>query len=642
MALRMQSRTDRWGDFEEVDLAAMCAANFKLSLGYAHAAQLMWDMAAPNHTQPIPWLTFIRVWPEGASDRDAVAYGEDNPLFEGYVENVVPGDSTRVNYTAYDPTYRASKEVVVMSTKWDEADLVADPKLPPVRTTGGVPRLVSNVKIDSDDDWSQQVADDVTLGGIASGILQFVYPWLHWLDAAPGDGSDFDRTTPYDSAEMDAIDFKPQEKLVFESESPRSALSRIERYEPRRRLIYEPGTKLWRLRDITASPIKTLRLNDGSIPFPVGSLNLTPSLEHCVSAITIYGPPSNETIEALWVDDDFTDPIYPSGTYADLSIYGPDYVIETVSGTDVISWNGWQLDEASLRRSSWNLPLDTDAWYRARLSEFAWATIKSVRAFATWDNVNWLAIRGAWYDTFNGRFTLGGTGLSKRVDSTTPYAVAGSQLAPPIAVRLVWAPYIEPIMVRIPATADTYEGTAFTVAGRAVQQHVYDESVAVGKEYGVAVTIPSRVAQFEKYGRALLDQKKDIVWTGGAMLDGLDYSFAKLDTRCNIEAGDGNGSDVTTGWEDIEAFVTDVEFDFEALTTQITFSSDHLSLVGLDPSELKNRLGIRALKQSVAQNTYRIFSPGGQNWRGDFYQVVSAIQTDTTFVYTDETTGQVQ
>ena len=77
-------------------------------------------------------------------------------------------------------------------------------------------------------------------------------------------------------------------------------------------------------------------------------------------------------------------------------------------------------------------------------------------------------------------------------------------------------------------------------------------------------------------------------------LEGLDYTFARLDRRVNIAGVDGDGHPLPTGWESMAAIVTDVEYDFESQTSIIQFSSDQSELLGFDPERLKQQLRVGA------------------------------------------------
>jgi hypothetical protein len=155
------------------------------------------------------------------------------------------------------------------------------------------------------------------------------------------------------------------------------------------------------------------------------------------------------------------------------------------------------------------------------------------------------------------------------------------------------------------------------------------------------VTTTARRAQFVKYGQTILDQSKNIVWTGGAELLFLDWTYLRLNRRVNFEAKNGSGGMTTTGWETIDAIVTDVEYDFAARRTRLTFSSDTLALFGIDPEQLKTELRIKALEQVATYETSLQFSTF-VNYTGYQLQQISGVTTSQQFTYIDPETGAAQ
>ena len=136
-----------------------------------------------------------------------------------------------------------------------------------------------------------------------------------------------------------------------------------------------------------------------------------------------------------------------------------------------------------------------------------------------------------------------------------------------------------------------------------VEQRIYDEMLAVGYEQGTPVVLATRTAQYEKLAQALLDARKDIVWTGGCTIAGIDYDFLRLQKRINFAAVDADGDSLTTGWESINAILTDVEYDYEEKLTTLTFSSDIMDFTESQMEDLKRKLKIRATRIIQIQNT---------------------------------------
>lgn len=620
--------------FSTVDLAALAAAAGKLSLSYSHAAQLSFNVVAAEHTVPIERLSFVRFWIEDATlDDGTTEQDEDHPLFEGYVESVGPGgDANRVNVVCYDPTFRVSREITIMSVAWQAGTPHADPgsQVPPTDGTGAVPRLVYNAIDEADNDYPLSIGQSGTLGQIVAGILELSQEALWWRNATPGaiiDGSQL----AYDADDLSGLTFVPQEKIVWESESPRAGIERLQRYEPRLRMLWHPGERLWRFRDITAAPEVTLRLNDPTIDFPVLSLDLTPSLDKCFTALKIYGPATTTNEEYIWYHPD----VEPDGWTNTLVPVGDPVGLEFVGALEIETYTAWQIVDTTKRRAARTLP----DWTSIRTSEYIWCQTKSPQFLLSWDaGTTWIGASGVWLDWLNGQANF---------PTTVPYvtgaeqygqsqAATGQHFFPPNAAKLVWAPFSEPLTVRVPETG--FSGTAYSVAGLEVERRLNDDQLAIGIEYGIPVTSSARRAQMTLMAQSQLDKAHDITWVGGCVLDGLDFSWCRLNRSVSFEASDGSGGTTTTGWEAIKAYVTDVEFDFAEQTTTIQFSSDRAEAIGEDPALIKQRLGIRALEQVRYQQSHLLFRTS-VNWRGGTFREISGIQTISGFNYVDPQTG---
>lgn len=631
MTLHMEQLSGVGGTWSAVDLTALQAGDFKLSISYSHAARLTWSVCAPQHTAPIPRLAFLRLWDDEDDDPDGNPFSAANPLFEGFVEDITPGESSNVvNYTAFDPTYRSAKQVTVM-----DAPFVAGviPGTPPAEATGATPRLVYNAKIDADPDYAWEVGHDGTVGQIVAGLLEYTYQPLYWLQAAPGAGDD-GGDVPYVWADLAGMSFEPQEKLVFESENPRSAVDRLIRYEPRYRLLWEPGTRRWRFRNLVAGPTVTLTLNDASVPHPVYNLQLTPSFEQSATAVKIYGPPSLNVAEFLWVKGAGGNTLAPIDAGTVLQNYS-----DSGGMKQAIAYREWQIIDPAQRRGGRLLP----TYYQAQVNAYELVDLKSPILLASWDGgATWRTVWGVYLDYHSGRAVFTGTlPYIYQANSSGGSLIPGSTqtIFPPNAMRLVWAPFGPPLAVRRPETG--FEGSAYTVAGLAYELKLYDESLAVGYEYGVPVTTASRRAKFEVLAQALLDYRKDIAFPGAATLEGLDWSFCRLNRRIHIAGDDGSGGSTTTGWEAIGAVVTDVEYDFEQQLTSLTFSADWLELLGEDAAQLRERLKIRALEQRATyHDTFTWIT--WTNLMGQQLSQIAGIYTAVGFEYVDPETGAVE
>lgn len=644
MAVHCKKQLTPFAAYSAVDLAALPAGNGKLSLGYSHPAQLTFDVIAPEHTSPIERLAHIILWDDAGTLADGVTVqSESAPLFEGFVEVVAPGgDSNKVNLTAYDPTYRVQKEIAVMSLPW-EAGIGAASPLP---AANAVPRLVINCKNDADDDYAFERGHDGTVGNMISVLLEDAQEPLWWRNACPTDTGA--SALPVVPADVDAMTFKPQEKLVWESEPLRSGLSRLERYEPRFRLLFEPGARLWRWFNITAAPQVTLRLNDPSVSHPVLSLSLSPSFDSAFTALKLYGPPTTVTEEFVWYHPSRA-PTIPSpipvgytGYVGNTLAPSGTVILQTIGLDEIVSYNTWTIINDAKKRGARNLP----EWHAVEVGgttspkiAFEWLPVKKPTLLLTWDDVTWTACAGVWFDINGG---------SAKFNGTSPYThatdirgqgigISGQAYFPPIGVKLVWAYYAAPLSVRVPTTG--FEGTAFSVAGLALQKDVYDESIAVGYEYGTAVTSVTRLAQMTLLAQSQLDKHKDVKWVGGCVLDGIDWSWQSLNRRVNFEAADGSGGITAAGWDAIKAYVTDVEYDFAEQTTTLTFSSDEAELIGEDVALMKEKLKIKALTQREVVRTENVFRTEF-NYRGEAMQVWSGLNEFHSFEYVDPDTGR--
>lgn len=583
MALNMRIQTASFGDFTTLDLEAERIHSLKLSQGYSHPAKLTWEMDREQHSFPLDFNVFVQFWDDGGSSPDGQsgtgsAFSASNPNFEGFIEEIEPAASNRIRYTAYDPTSKAGKEVPCMSQAWTAGNA---PNIPPQEGNGAVPRIVYNSMIDNDDDHQHSRGHNVSLGTILENLLDDAYHPLYWLNAAPGDGTSAGNGTAYESSDTALLTFQPQEKLVYESEAIRSAVDRTLQYEPRARLMWIPGTRKWRIRDITQAPAQTLTLNSFDGDRDVLTLDLDRSMENRATAVRFYGPESHVAAIASQVDGGLA-PFDPS-----------DYVVlERLGSVEIRSFDKFQITDTSKQNMAPTLP----AWITVYMGGYHWQSFRTETVQASWDGGNtWRSIKGAWFDRRQGIIYLGGHVFI--YNSEGQVVQTGTQhYFPPDYFRVIYAYIGTPITVRRPADG-SFEGTAYTVGRLALEQKFYDESLAVGYELGTPVTTATRLAQFGVLAQAILNERKDIIYAGGLTIDGIDYSFDRLYHRVNLAGVDEDGSAVTTGWEAINANVTDVEYDYDQRLTTIQFSSDQQELIGWDPDALKEMLKIRALER---------------------------------------------
>ncbi len=574
----MQYRTQPFASFTAVDMVASGIAKLKISKGVDHPAMAEWIMYAGQHELPIPIGAYVRIWDTDGTDPDGTAYSESNPLFVGHVAAPSPGDDANlVVYQAFDPTYKAGQVCNVMSTAWSAGTVVSLTYPEPAATA--YPRLIMNATLQSDEDWVYSRGEGLTLGQMIQNILGDQYHPLYWADAAPGDGSDAGNGSAYVSGDLSALDFVPQEKYVFETESVRSAIERILGDEPTRRLLFNPATQKWRIYDLTAATQVDLTLNDFSGTLQVLTMSLQRSIEGRYTAVKIYGPERHTGAVASTVDGSLT------------KLTAGSVTLETLGSVEIKGYTQFQITDTAKRKMASFLPEEV----LVNVGGYNYLPVRSPTLQCSYDGgVTWGGVAGVYYDFYAG---IAYTGVP-----VVFYTSAGRTVStgiqhyfPPDHYRLVYAYLDVPIYTRSPASG--YEGTAYTVANLKNEKHIYDEQLAVGKDwFGTPVTTVARLAEFYKLATKIHQYHKDIAYTGGCTLQGIQYAFANLQRRVNFPAVNGNGSAITTGWEAINAFLTDVEFDYENDITTLTFSSDQLSLIGQDPDALKRRLKIRALQ----------------------------------------------
>lgn len=586
MALQLQM--DAGAGWVTVNLVAEGVTSFRFRLGYSHPATLEFRVRQPQHTSPIPAYAAVRFWDDADTDRDGNPFSSANPLFLGHVEDIDPGtDSNDLKYTCYDPTARALSKIQIMSTEWDT---------PTTQGLGAVPRLIFNPAIDNDDDWSFARGFDLTIGQMIAIILDDAQMPLEAVKAAPGTGD------PYVAADLNGLTYIPQEKVVFTGEPIRSGVMRlIDDWAPEYRMLFNPQERRWRFGNIRLSPAVTYTLNDFTGDHPVLKLNMDRSLDNRYTAIKIYGPEAveNEDISVT------------GGGLLDISD-GP--VLDTYgAGAVVEGRNKYQIADEDKRRMGRLLATPIEApLEEIRIGPNAWTqysmSTRTPTLMAKYKNNSagsdaWQTLTGWFFDQQSGILDFRNSYVYRY--NANP-EIEGGILQPnyenPEDVRLIYPSYIEPLYIRVPATG--YEGTAFTQHGLENELKIYDESLAVGYLYGTPVTSATRLAKFEVLANAMLQMKKNVLYHGGMTLEGIDYQFHLLDRRVNIAGVDGNGNSLTTGWEAMGAYVTDVEYDFEEQTTTISFSSDESEMLGFDPEQIKKDLRIGAAYISQVVTAY--------------------------------------
>lgn len=567
--IRMDYQTDMPdGSFTTVDLSVSGVARMRITIADSHPAVASWVMYAANHTLPIPIGAFVRIWDADGADPGGNAYSSSNPLFEGHCQAPSPGDDANlIQYQAFDPTFLSQQKVNVMSAEWVEDGDGIHP------ADNSYPRIVFNATIQNDDDWALARAEGQSLSQIITTILDDQFLPLNAIHAAGG-------SSAYTSGDLSGMTFVPQEKQVFESENVRSAVERILQMEPSYRMLFRPGTRLWRFYSLPSATQVTLTLNDPDATNVVLSLSLQRSLEGRYTAVKIYGPERLTPAIASTVDGSLT-------IDTDSAV-----LLELLGSVEVNGYTRFQVTDAAKRKMARVLPSEI----QVPVGSYNVIPVKSPTLQVSFDGgETWGSVSATYFD-FNQGIVHTGLPVYYYTSEGRLAATGMQHYFPPDHYRLVYAYLDEPIYSRYPSSG--YSGTAYSVANLANEMHLYDEMLAVGYNwFGTPVTTEERLAEFYKLATKIHSDRCNVIYTGGCTLQGLRYQFAHLNRRINFAAVDEDGDALTTGWEAIDAWLTDVEFDFENDLTTLQFSSDQLAMIGQDADDLKRRLKIRALEQ---------------------------------------------
>lgn len=630
MYLQYMTGTNPSGTWTDFDLAANGVAIRSILFSYSQANRLSFYVTAAEQTQPIPALAWVRLWDDVGTDEAGNPLSSTNVLFYGIVSTITPGEhSNQVLYTCMDPTYFAAKTVAVMSLPYQtQTGQVSNP------ATGAIPRLVYNVKNTSDDDYGLECAHDSTVGGIVTGILDYCAQPLSWLGIAG-----------YHSADFTAMTFKPQEKMVWESITVRAAIEQVWRCEPRFRAFFHSGTRLWRfyqLNDPGVTPYVDLYLNATGLPsstpncpYPVIGAEISPSFEDCATAVSIYGPPNVGAADFYW-DDTLTTlgstNLQPLGSPIVLENYSDAMGMQTAE-----TYNAWQIVDSTQRAGSRTLK----DWTSVSTSQYDAYASRFPVFLVSWDyGTNWTPVKGVWLDFLNGICTFQAGCIPYKIitNNGLPAFLPSTQtIFPPNAVKLVWGPFQAPLQVRYPSSG--FSGTAYTLNNCQNEYRLYDESLAIGKEFGTPVTSVTRLAQYSTLAQFLHSTRCDVIYTGNVILSGIDYQYCRLNKQVNIL--DAAGS--TTGWEAMYAPVTDVEYTYgETPTTTLTFNANWLELYGEDPAQLRERLRIQTFTQYKHSDLYGLpmmsiqYGKPVTNMFGSTTPNVSGVTFNDPFVYVDK------
>jgi hypothetical protein len=623
VTLKMEYQAIDGGAFAAVDLTALRVSLKSLLISDSHAMQLNFSVVAAQHTFPFGLRKFIKLWDDAGTTPNGAPQSNSNPLFEGWIWEAQPAESNRIDYVAYDPSQMSGNEIPVMSTAWNAS---VGGSAPPQPGDSAVPRLIVNATIANDDDYAYERASNQSVANIIQMILDDAIEPLRWYNAAPGSGS------AYINTEMANFIYRPQEKIVFTNQSIRSAIDSVTQSNyPEYAFLWTPGTRLWHWYSRFSAPAITLTLNDTTASNLVLAMELHRSLDGRYPAVKFYGPETAGPVEVFSTLDGTLTPI---GPYTVLE----NFVDSGGLGT-VTAYGAYQIVDPDKRRGARLLP--TVAFVR----DDAYTTVgtRSPAFEITFDGGNtWRAVESVWFDYQNGIVNLP-EGMYTYLWSDHRLEEGNSRhFWTPNGFRLIWAPYGDPITVRYPPSG--YAGSSYTVAGQKSELRIYDEMLSVGyNRIGIPVTTATRVTQYQELARSIWVSKADILYTGGCTLEGFRYEFCRLNKCINIAAVNANGAPIVTGWEGLNIILTDVEYNFEDVTTQLTFNSEALTALGDNQDLLKRRLKI-GMVQKIRQIQMRYLYSQFQSpyTRGGPITYVSGIAYTDQDLYYDPNTGKTE
>lgn len=575
---------------------------------------------------------YIKFW-----DADGAASSEAAPLFLGRIDDINPEGSSTVKVTCLDAS---AVGLTMFEDDWVDAVTPG---------TRSYPRAVYNGDaIQNDDDAMWALLQDASIGEILDHVCDQNKVALQGVALAPSAG------VSLDTAQTALLTFKPQEKLVFETETLTSILARtLGSWYPAIRSIYDPTAYRFRLVDITATtgPMamteKSVILNDIDSAHPILSARITRTTAERYTAIEYYGPQSAEAVDVTVLGGGLTE--FDSGV-----------TVDTTVSPNVTGRCKWQITDPDKRRilrglvdwfgaPQYNFVQNSAVYGSSVLSYSVTPTMSPVfmvkfpsRPDSSWSNVDhWVTPEGYCIDPQQGIIEFKNGQYVHLYDPTPP--VGKPKWLNPTDARFVYATPGPPLTARYPATG--FAGTAYTVAGIERVKRIYDEQLAVAMQYYKAVTTVERTAAFAILAENVHKLHSDIGYTGAIVLQGIDYSYLAMNILVNITAEDESGSPLTTGMESAKAVVTEVEYDYDEDTTTITLNSDLLDLIGDTSKALKERLKIRdltAFREMVGVGNW--FTPfTRKDFLGREHQLY-AFNMGFTYMsgFVDEKTGEMQ
>jgi hypothetical protein len=629
-----------------VDIEALRIGSFRLTKVHNEPATLTFVMHLPAglanqatlHNLDLPTGgglsvdDYIKFW-----DADGAASSEAAPLFLGRIDDITPEGSSMVKFTCLDAS---AVELTMFEDDW------VDTVTPGARS---YPRVVYNGDaIQNDDDAMWSLLQDATVGEILDHVCDQNKVALRGVALAPSAG------VSLDTAQTALLDFEPQEKLVFETETFVSILSRtLGSWYPQVRMVYDPTAYRFKLVDITATTgamamtTKTVTLNDRGAAHPILTAQINRTTAGRFTAVEFYGPQSAESVDVTVSGGGLTE--FDSGV-----------TVDTTVTPNITGRSKWQITDATKRRVLRWLPdwfgapqpgaVQTSRVFGSSILSFVETPTRSPvfmvkfpsRPNSSWSNVDhWITVEGWSLDPQNGIIEFKDGRYVHLYDPKPPSGKP--RWLNPSDARFVYATPAEPLTARYPTTG--HAGTAYSVAGIERTLRIYDEQLAVEIEYYKAVTTTQRTDAFKALAENLHKLYSDIGYTGVITLQGIDYSYIGMNILLNITAEDESGSALTTGLEAAKAVVTEVEYDYDEDTTTITLNSDLLDLIGEDQKAMKERLKIRDLTRFTqlvgAQNTFTPFTR--KDFLGRSVQLF-AHNMEMTYAsgFVDERTGETQ
>jgi len=569
--IRIWHRPSPYASYAELDLQDLCLNGLRLQFSYQSPHSMTFKVRRPQHTKPIP-------------DRSEIIFVDDSfgdtfntPTFIGHIIDVNPGeDSNEVLYLCYDPTRRALEDVTVMSHAWDQG-------APPTEGLNSYPRIVFNATIDTDEDWAYCRAYNQTVEQILSTILTDAAEILRWHSAAPGASG-----SPFVASDLAAMTFKPQSKVVFESENIRNAVQKMLGYMPGHRFLFDSNTRTWRFHDVKLSPATTLILNDPNQNELVLTMQITRSWEGRATAVKFYGPQST-VVEIATTE----------GTSPTLLKQDP-VTLETMP-FDVVGYKKFQVADPT----KWKMGRQLTTEVLQQLQQFYFILTRNPHLQVTYDGTVWEPVYSFELDTQNG--------VARTAQATYRYVNNPPPGSPhyivPLHYKLVYPRFATPLSMRYPTSG--YSGEAYTQMGLESTHRLYDESLAIGWENGVPVTSQARLDAFNVLAQKYHSIHSSMIYAGSVVLQGIRPLWRSLNRRVNLTSRDPNGVPLTTGWENLGMWVTEVEYDYENDFTTVSLSSDQMDLIGYDAEQQKQELKIKALTQEIID----LFSLGASGQR---------------------------